>query len=142
MQNTNSKGIFLNGKQQIINLFRHLSEKEKTNILKYIQVKNPTLARELTESTFQFEDLLELPLYDLEKVFSRVPATIIGLAIYNTTDENKKKVLKLIPREKAEEAFEVMNQTISNSKSYIAKAQNKCMEAAMNLARAKIISIH
>lgn len=139
-QNTN-QGIFLNGKKQIIEMLQFMNNKEKQKLLSNIKARNAVMARELTEESFSFNDLVDLDSANLNKVFSNVAPVIIGLALYPVSPTFQKKVLSSIDRATAEKAFEVMGNNLSTKEAECKKAQQKIVNQALQMNRIKTISI-
>ena len=61
------------------------------------------MARELSEQSLSFNDpFINIPSESLRRIFSQCNPAIIGLAIYNCSQELQRKVLSSVDREIAE----------------------------------------
>jgi len=138
---TQQPDIFINGKAQIFEMLRFMDPLHRKTLLKNIQIRNPRLANEFIAHCITFETFLNLSDGDISTVIHTLPSSIIGMALKNTTNNNQKKILELMNRKSAEEAFEIMTQNISNEKSNSIKAQNKVVNTMINLYQTKVISI-
>ena len=137
----NEQGIFINGKQQIIEMLQFMNEEEKNKLLKNIRIKNAAMAKELSEQSFSFKDLFRLPSTSLKKIFDKSNPAIIGLALYPLPQNLQRKALMCIERNLAESAFQVMNQDLSAKKIECKRAQDKIVQTAINLSRMNSISL-
>ena len=140
MTNEN-QGVFINGKEQIIELLQFLPDSEKQKLLLNIKARNASMAKELSERSLSFNNILDLNEESLKKVFSMCSPAIIGLALYLTTRAYQRKVLSLIARESAEQAFHIMNRDLSTKRRECIKAQEKIVETAISLSRRNIIKL-
>lgn len=134
-------GIFLNGKQQIIELLQVMSGPEKEKLLKNISQRNAVMARELREKSFSFNNLAQLPDHVIRAIFQRVNPAIIGLALYNAPIAFQRKVLGTIERSNAEEAFSILSQNLSSKKMECKRAQEKILNVAIQLSRRQQINL-
>jgi flagellar motor switch protein FliG len=139
--NSAEKGIFINGKKQIIEMLQFMPNAEREKLLQNLKMRNPSMAKELSEKSFSFEDIFRLDRDFLAKVLNQINPTIIGLALYNTTPSNQRTALQLIQRSNAERAFHVMNQDLSGKKVECSKAQSKIVSYAITLSRKKEINL-
>lgn len=138
---TTEKGIFINGKKQIIEMLQYMNEAERKKLLNNIGARNAVMAKELSEQSFSFNDLVNTSTNSLNKIFQSFNPAIIGLALYNSTSELQKKVLSSIPRETAEAAFEVMGQNLSGKQAECRRAQEKIINNVIQLSRRQQIVI-
>lgn len=135
------KGIFINGKKQIIEMLQFMDEAERKKLLQNIGARNAVMAKELSEQSFSFNDLVHTSTGSLNKIFQSFNPAIIGLALYNTSSELQRKVLSSISRETAEAAFEVMSQNLSGKQSECKRAQEKVINNVIQLSRRQQIVI-
>lgn len=134
-------GYYIDGKKQAIELLQHLEGDERNKILKNIAIKNAPMARELSERSYSFKDLLLADDETLEKITQVSTPAIIGLALYLTPKSFQRKVLTIMPREKAEQAFNIMSRDLSEKREECMKAQNKILGNAIELSRRNIIRL-
>lgn len=135
------KGIFINGRQQIIEMLQFMNDNERNKLLNNIKQRNAVMAKELSEQSLSFSSLEQLPSHTLNKVFSNNNPAIIGLALYNSKKSFQKKVLSSIDRESAERAFEIMAKNLDSKKHECKRAQEKILQNAISLSRRQQISI-
>ena len=135
------KGIFINGRQQIIEMLQFMNDNERNKLLNNIKQRNAVMAKELSEQSLSFSSLEQLPSHTLNKVFSNNNPAIIGLALYNSKKSFQKKVLSSIDRESAESAFEIMAKNLDSKKHECKRAQEKILQNAISLSRRQQISI-
>jgi flagellar motor switch protein FliG len=135
-------GIFINGKKQVIELVQRMDSKDKAILLKNIQLKNPALARELSEASISFQSIWELDDKDLSILLGQVHAGIIGLSLSLCSQKNQRRALSLLGRDKAMQAFEVMQRDLYSHKNECLKAQIKIKDIAINLQRDRIIKFY
>ena len=140
-QESTNKGIFINGKQQMIDMLRIMSPSEKQKLLRNIAMRNSSMAKELMESSMSFEALTELSDDNLRIIFSQVPAAIAGLAIKFTSQNFQRKILSLMNRHEAETAYSILVQNLSHKKAECNKAQRKVLEVAVSLSRQNLIKM-
>ncbi|MEE2670528.1 MAG: FliG C-terminal domain-containing protein [Bdellovibrionota bacterium] len=141
MSTEESKGIFLNGKQQIIEMLQFMSGSEKEKLLQNIGQKNAVMARELREKSFSFQNLDGLGEQMLRAVFERVNPAIIGLALYQAPVKFQRRVLASINRATAEAAFEILNQDLTSKTLECKRAQEKIVKVAIQVSRAQMINL-
>ncbi|MFT6630836.1 MAG: flagellar motor switch protein FliG [Bacteriovoracaceae bacterium] len=141
MSNNSEQGIFINGKQQIIEMLQFMNEKDRQKLLNNIKQRNAVMARELSEQSFSFKDLFQLSSDNLRKIFTRTNPAIIGLALYPLDANHQRKALAALDRNIAEEAFGIMNQDLSGKKHECKRAQEKIVTMAIQLSRQDHIHI-
>lgn len=139
---TNENGIFINGKGQVIELLQSMNAADKARLLKNLRVRNPTLAKELTESCISFESIWDLDEAGLKTIVSQVQPAILGLALSLVHVKNQRRALGLIPRESAVKAFEIMQKDLSNNRNECHRAQQKILDLALSLHRNRIIQFY
>ncbi len=141
MTKTSEQGIFLNGRQQIIEMLQFMNDEDKQKLLDNIKQRNAVMARELSEQSFSFKNLFKLSSENINKIFSKVNPAIIALALYPLEISLQRKALSALDRPVAEEAFTIMNQDLSSKKQESKRAQDKIVQAAIQLSRKKYINI-
>lgn len=141
-QKNTENGIFINGKKQVIELLQQMDSADKARLLKNLRVRNPVLAKELTESCISFESIWDLSEDSLKTVVSQVQPTILGLALSLVNTKNQRRALSLISRSMAIKAFEVMQKDLSRNRNECIRAQHKILELALNLHRNRIIQFY
>lgn len=134
-QNTQSQSVFLNGKAQIIEMLQIMSEAEKEMLLKHIKMRNPQLASELKEKSLTFSHINQLDDASLRSIFPYIKAPILGMALKDTEPQFQRRVLKLAPRNYAEEAYNILVTPMANEKRDSARAQKKVLEILISLHR-------
>ena len=141
MSQNSEQGIFLNGRQQIIEMLQFMDEKEKRKLLNNIEKRNAVMARELSEQSFSFKSLFDLSSEQLNKILSRCNPAIVALALYPLEISLQRKALASLERAMAEKAFEIMSNNLSNKSQEIKRAQQKIIQVAIQLSRQKYIKI-
>lgn len=139
MNNSSDKSIFINGKKQIIDMLRFMDESERRKLLNNIRMRNASAAKELSEQSFSFKDLSRLTDDALATVFRNISAPIVGLALNLTSREFQRRVLSLMERNQAEKAYHILIQDLSSKRQECTRAQQKVIEAAIELSRRNII---
>ena len=132
---TTEKGIFINGKQQIIEMLQYMENEDKQKLLDNIKQRNAPMAKELSEKSLSFKDLFRLSSSHIRTIFEKSNPAIIGLALYPLSVSLQKKALQSLSREVAEQAFNVMRQDLSNKKIECQRAQEKIVRLAIQLSR-------
>ena len=141
-QKSNENSIFINGKQQVIELVQRMDAADKAKLLKNLKMRNPTLAKELTEACISFESIWDLDEEGLKTLFSQVKPAILGLALSLTHVRNQRRALSVVSRQMALTAFEIMQKDLSSNRSECQRAQLKIVELAINLHRNKILNFY
>lgn len=139
---TSENGIFINGKRQVIELLQQMDAGDKARLLKNLRVRNPSLAKELTESCISFESIWDLDDASLKTVVSQMQPTILGLALSLVHPKNQRRALSLIPRDMAVRAFDIMQKDLTSNRNECQRAQMKILELALNLHRNRIIQFY
>ena len=140
IQNQN-RGIFVNGKNQVMEMLKYMTPQHKENILNHIRLKNPSLADELTLGCLDFSLLEKLDDNDIRRIFTHVDPVVFGLAIRPVNRSLQKHLLSRASRDYAEVAYESMTKVLKNEASLISKAQRKTMEVLTLLIRRQIIKL-
>ncbi len=141
-KNAENGGVFINGKRQVIELLQQMNASDKAKLLKNLRVRNPSLAKELTESCLSFESIWDLDDECLKTVVSQVQPAILGLALSLVHVKNQRRALSMISREMALKAFEIMQKDLTSNRSECLRAQQKILELAVNLNRNRIIQFY
>ncbi len=139
---TSENGIFINGKRQVIELLQQMDSADKAKLLKNLRLRNPSLAKELTESCISFESIWDLDESSLKTVVSQIQPAILGLALSLVHAKNQRRALSLIPREMAIKAFDIMQKDLTSNRNECLRAQQKILELALNLHRNRIIQFY
>jgi flagellar motor switch protein FliG len=134
-----SKNIYINGKQQVIELIQHMDQKDKMTLLKNLRHRNPALAKELSETAFTYESIWYLSDDILKKILITTKPIVLGLALHLESGKNQKRALSLLAREQAISVYEVMIKDLSQNRRECVKAQGKILENALDLGRRKVI---
>ncbi len=132
-------GVFLNGRGQIIEMFKLLTAEEKERLLKVIKLKNPQLAGELVQETLTFDSIELVGERELSLLFNRVKPAVWGLALKGTKKSFQHKVLSTAPRDYAEKAYEVMVAAVDNERLNNQRAQKKILEVLVSLKKSNLI---
>lgn len=140
-QNNSEQGIFINGKQQIIEMLQFMPEQEREKLLKNIKLRNAVMGRELAEKSLSFNSIVKLSNESLRAIFNQANPAIIGLALYTSSKSLQRKVLSSIDRDLAERAFSIMSEDLSNKAIECKRAQEKIIQKAILLSRNKKISL-
>ncbi len=141
-QKNAENGIFINGKKQVIELLQKMEAGDKARLLKNLRNRNPSLAKELTESCISFESIWDLDEECLKTVVSQVQPAILGLALSLVHVKNQRRALSLISRDQAIKAFDIMQKDLTSNRNECFRAQQKILELAVNLHRNRIIQFY
>ena len=133
--------VFIDGKNQIIEMLKHMSPQHRKNLLSNIRLKNPSLAKELTTSGLDFSIIGELNDQDICKIFSHVEAPVFGIALRKMNKSFQKYILSLAPRNYAESVYKVMIKRIEKEDILIKRAQKKIVDLISVLNRKQIINL-
>jgi len=140
MQQNTGKQVFINGKAQIIEMMAYLTPKERENLIRQIQSRNPQLAQELSDNSVCFNDLFTFSDETLDKISRNVSTAIMGIALKSASIENQRRALSSFSRSYAEATYEVMTKNIPNQGQNITRAQNKIVELLIAMRRKKSLS--
>ncbi len=141
-KNAENGGVFINGKNQVIELLQRMDATDKKKLLKNLRVRNPALAKELTEACLSFESIWDLDDESLKTVVSQVQPAILGLALSLVHVKNQRRALSMISRDMALKAFDIMQKDLTSNRNECFRAQAKILELAMNLNRNRIIQFY
>ena len=118
------KEIFINGKAQVIEMLKLMTQEERKRILKIVKIKNPSLANELSRTCVSFKDIESVDLDYFHHIFKVVRPEIFGLALREASTDFQRKVLSIAPRDYAEKSYEMMTAQLRDStQKTIPKAQ-------------------
>jgi len=140
--NAENGGVFINGKKQVIELLQRMDAPDKAKLLKNLRLRNPSLAKELTESCLSFSSIWDLDDECLKTVVSQVQPAILGLALSLVHVKNQRRALSLISREMAIKAFDIMKKDLTGNRSECIRAQQKILNLAVNLQRNRVIQFY
>src|SRR6478609_6057253 len=130
-QKNEENGVFINGKKQVIELLQRMDGADKARLLKNLRTRNPSLAKELTESCISFESIWDLDDECLKTVVSQIQPAILGLALSLVHVKNQRRALSLISREQAIKAFDIMQKDLTSNRNECFRAQSKILELAI-----------
>ena len=139
--NISEKGVFLNGRSKALEILRRLEDQEKSNLLKKISIKNPRLAEDLMDNSYNFAQIYKLSDNNLKLIIANIPAGIFGVAIRNLDRDFQKRVLTLAHRTFAEKAYETLSMDLSDEQININRAQSKVSEIMLSLIKNKQITV-
>ena len=117
--NQDNKGVFINGKNQVVELLRSLDSGHREKLLKNIGIRNPKLAEELIQESVTFDELDSLNNQKLKILLESFKPALVGIALKPCSIEFQKRALSVLKRENAIEAFDSMNSTIQNQMANI-----------------------
>jgi flagellar motor switch protein FliG len=137
-----NKGIYINGKQQVIDLLKAMDVNDKSKLLQNLKLRSPALAKELSENSFSYESIWQLQDDSLRRIMMTTKPVILGLALYLATKSQQRRVLSLLPQELAVKAFEVMTKDLSRHRKECLRAQDKIVENALDLSQRKIVQFY
>jgi flagellar motor switch protein FliG len=136
------EGIYINGRQQVVDILRHMEQGDKSRLLKNLRQRNPGLAKELSEQCLSYDNLWALDDQNLGEILGHVKPVILGLALSLNNLKNQKRALSLIPRDQALKAYEVMTKDLSANRRECTRAQEKILETALDLSRRRIVQFY
>ena len=142
MNQNQENNIFINGKQQIIDMLRIMEPNDRNKLIKNIKARNASMAKELSEQSFSFTDLYKLNEMALKLVFNNSNPHLIGLAISLTPIAFQRKVLSVLDRQSAEQAFSILSQDLTSKRLEARKAQSQIVNIAINLSSRGSISLY
>jgi flagellar motor switch protein FliG len=131
----NTDSIFLNGKNQIVEMLRFMSADDRKKLLQGIRLRNASMAQELESSSLTFDDFLTLNDTNLSKVIQFMDPSIMGVALRSCSPEFQRRVLSLTSHEHAERAFALMVKPMARENTLIKRAQEKVIELLVSLSR-------
>ena len=140
MSEENSNNIFINGKQQIIEMLRYMPMNERNKLISNIRMRNATMARELSEQSLAYKDLDSLDDDKLAMILRTVNPAVIGLALYLSPSKFQRRCLGLVERNIAEKAYQIMTYDLSSKKVECERAQQKILTSAIELLRKNLIT--
>jgi flagellar motor switch protein FliG len=134
----NNNLVFINGRQQIVEMLKIMEPADKASLLANLRKRNPILAGELLEESINFSCLENLSHPEIQLIFSFTEASTWGMALQGLGASFQRKILSLASRHFAEQAFRIMTTTHARP-SDIAKAQDKILAVIIELHKAKKI---
>ncbi len=141
-QKSTENSVFINGKQQVIELVQRMDSSDKAKLLKNLRLRNPSLAKELTEACISFDALWDLDDEGLKTLFSQIKPAILGLALSLTHVRSQRRALSLVSRQMALTAFEIMQKDLTGNRNECLRAQQKIVELAITLHRNKVLTFY
>ena len=138
---SNAQGIFLNGRQQIIEMLQIMPEAEKEKLLYHIRLRNPSMAQELMEESLSFKAFYRLSNQDLSIVLNHCQSSIVGVALKNLDETFQRQALGVMKRDTAEKAYQVMLEKIANEDQMITRARSKMLSILVSLWKQKMITL-
>lgn len=109
-------GIFINGREQALEILRMLSPEERSRILNNINLRNQSLASDLKQNSVSEKDMESYPISSYNLIFNRVKPEVLGLALQQTDKNFQRHILKSAERSYAEKAFKTLMMEIPQSK--------------------------
>lgn len=134
-------GVFLNGKSQIIEMLGFMSPSERDTLLGNIRRRNPNLADELTAHSLDFSSISRLKDSDIINLTRFLEAPIMGIALKGMQHEFQRRVLSIVDRSYAEEAYSYMTTELQNETRDVKRAQGKVLETLVTLTKKKIVTL-
>jgi len=128
LENQPSKGVFLNGKQQVIDMLRFMNAGEKSRLLKAIEGRNAPLARELMQKSISFQSLCNLNDEDLIYSLNFIKPELIGIVLKILKKSDQQRILGISNREYAESAYKVFTTSLRNEERDITRATERIAE--------------
>ena len=141
MDERREEQIFIDGKSQIVEMFRIMGEEEKIKLLRSVGLKNPALAKELLEKSLSFDHIAQLDEQEMEEVLNRISPAVLGMALKGESEEFQRQILSTIDRDYAEQAYATMAQSVPNEQKYAARARRKILDIMGGLSHAREIAI-
>lgn len=136
----NEKGVFINGRGQVVDLLRTLQDTEREKILKILKIKNPAMARDLTIQCLTFHYFINLDHEKIKIACQYISGNVLGFALSDQTIQNQKMILSIVERKKAMEAFQIISGE-KGSQSETQKSQRKIVQIVAELIDKKVIQI-
>ena len=125
MAEPKSDDVFLNGKAQVIEMLRYMRTDERERLIREIRLQSETLADELSRGEIGFNQIANLSDEQMNRLFDCVEAPILGMAIKGLSVDLQKKILSLAERSYAEEAYQFMTMSLSESQEKTLRAREK-----------------
>lgn len=139
MSEKNENSVFINGKAQIIEMLQIMDFKEREKLLRNITSKNRQLASELMERSVSFRELSHLSQHEIYLVIQHINPAILGVALKGSSQQEQKKILSLIPRNYAEQAYHSLVGKLTNETRDVKRAQDKIVSIIGSLIKKKQI---
>jgi flagellar motor switch protein FliG len=139
---SNSRDRFIDGKSQVLALMQMLNSEEKQKIIKRIKIKNPQLALELMHEGISFQQLDRLSENDLHLLTQNISPSILGIALKSSNKSLQQRILRILPKHKAQEAFDLLTSPLSEENDKVLRAQKRVLSVLYELNQKKQISIY
>lgn len=136
----NEKGVFINGRGQVVDLLRTLQETEREKILKILKIKNPAMARDLTIQCLTFNYFIHLDQEKMNIACQYISGNVLGYALSDQNIQVQKMILNIIERKKAVEAFQIISE-YRGTQTETQKSQRKIIQIVAELIDKKVIQI-
>jgi len=132
--------IVINGRAQVVDILKRLSEDHKNKILKSLIKKSPNLANELAWQTLTFESIVHFESAQISILIEYVSTQILAMALSDQPSELQRKLLGTMNRERAKETFMYIKSR-PNKPHDCKKAREKIVDIATTLMQKKIIEL-
>ena len=134
--------VFINRKKEVIELLQKMDGPDKKKLFANLRLRNPSLARELTESCLSFECIWDLDKEGLRNIVVKTKPAILGLALSLVSESKQFRALSLLSEDVAVRAFEIMQKDLTSYRSECFRAQQKILELAISLQRKRVIQFY
>ena len=135
MDRSQKGNIYINGREQVLELLRFLPAEEKAKLLRNMRVRNPALTDELAQESLSFAQINDLSDHEIQMVVRVVEPTVLGIALKTQPIALQRRVLTLVSREVAEKAYQIMMTPLRNEERDSKRAQNKIKALMIELKR-------
>lgn len=133
--------IYINGRGQIVDMLKVMPLREKERLLRHLSIRNPSVAQELSAESLSFGHLQYLRDSQLVILEDYVKASFMGIAMKNIDVPFQKKILAIVSRNYAEEAFRYLKAPLKNENQNCKRAQTKIISIVSRLIQKGIISL-
>jgi flagellar motor switch protein FliG len=131
LNTSKQNGVFINGKEQIVEMLRAMPGQDRQRLLNNMRLKNPTLTTELEKLSLSIDHLESFSEHQLLVITRQVNPAIMGLALKGMKTETQRFVLSKVSREYAEKAYDVMISPITDEVTKVKRAKSKIKEVMM-----------
>lgn len=135
-----NNSIFINGKKIAVEILQGLPKEVRNNLIKQMKIRNPSVTSELEIEAHSFELILNTSEVTKKKILEYASVPVIAVSLASISEAEQKSILKILPRERALEAFQILK-TRKTSLSESKKAQDKILMIATELVKRKVINI-
>ena len=135
MEDSNKVGTFINGEAQAVEILTSLSQVEREKILKYINARNPQVAKSLTQRCFGLDALLDLGQDELNQLSNTVNPKILGIALKGASIDFQKQILLKLRRQDAEICYDALISPQMSEDATVKRAQARIVEVATKFLR-------